>query len=39
MHADSQRQTITSTGNRNFYSDVPLEDIVIEKAEVLPDAQ
>jgi peptidyl-prolyl cis-trans isomerase B (cyclophilin B) len=31
--------SITSTGNRNFYSDVPLEDIVIEKAEVLPDAQ
>jgi peptidyl-prolyl cis-trans isomerase B (cyclophilin B) len=31
--------SIASTGNRNFYSDVPLEDIVIEKAEVLPDAQ
>jgi peptidyl-prolyl cis-trans isomerase B (cyclophilin B) len=26
------------TGNRNFYGDVPVDDIVIEKAEVLPAA-
>ncbi|HBC69667.1 MAG TPA: hypothetical protein DCZ56_04875, partial [Sutterella sp.] len=26
------------TGNRNFYGDVPIDDIVIEKAEVLPAA-
>ncbi len=26
------------TGNRNFYGDVPVEDVVIQKAEVLPEA-